>query len=125
MLHSVAGARRHGRRAALPSAGASTARPPARWPAFGLLLLLRFALLWVGIYLGLIAEGPESVAAVQILVWPIGFLSSAFVAPSTMPGWLGAIAEWNPLSATVDRVPGAVRQPGPTRAPRGPRSTAS
>lgn len=68
---------------------------------FGLLLLLRFALIWMGVYLGLVAKGPESVAAVQILVWPIGFLSSALIAPSTMPGWLGAIAEWNPMSATV------------------------
>ncbi|GGT94187.1 ABC transporter permease [Actinomadura citrea] len=67
----------------------------------GLLLLLRFSLVWLGVYLGLVAKGPESVAAVQVLVWPIGFLSSALVAPSTMPGWLGAIAEWNPMSATV------------------------
>jgi ABC transporter DrrB family efflux protein len=67
----------------------------------GLLLLLRFALIWIGVYLGLVAKGPESVAAVQTLVWPIGFLSSALIAPSTMPGWLGAIAEWNPMSATV------------------------
>ena len=44
--------------------------------AFGLLLLLRFALLWVGIFLGLKAKGPESVAAVQILVWPISMLSA-------------------------------------------------
>jgi ABC-2 type transport system permease protein len=69
--------------------------------AVGLLLWLRFALLWVGIYLGLVSKGPESVAFVQILVWPLGFLSNAFVAPDTMPGWLGAVAEWNPLSATI------------------------
>lgn len=67
----------------------------------GLLLLLRFALIWVGIYLGLVARGPESVMMIQILVWPVGFLSSALVAPSTMPAWLGAVAEWNPMSATV------------------------
>jgi ABC-2 type transport system permease protein len=69
--------------------------------ALGLLLLLRFALLWLGVYLGLVAKGPESLVTVQILVWPISFLSSAVVAPSTMPGWLGAIADWNPMSATV------------------------
>ncbi|NKZ06323.1 ABC transporter permease [Actinomadura latina] len=68
---------------------------------FGLLLLLRFSLVWMGVFLGLMAKGPESVAAVQILVWPIGFLSSALIAPSTMPGWLGAVAEWNPMSSTV------------------------
>lgn len=68
--------------------------------AVGLLLLLRFALLWVGIYLGLVVRGPEAVGVVQILVWPVGFLAGTFVAPATMPGWLGTIAEWNPLSST-------------------------
>jgi ABC-2 type transport system permease protein len=69
--------------------------------AFGLLLLLRFSLLWAGIYIGLAARGPEAVAAVQILVWPVSMLSNLFVDPATMPGWLGAIASWNPLSATT------------------------
>lgn len=69
--------------------------------AFALLLLLRFALLWLGIYIGLVASGPETVVAVQILVWPISMLSNIFVDPGTMPGWLGAIASWNPLSATA------------------------
>jgi ABC-2 type transport system permease protein len=48
-----------------------------------------------------VAKSPEAVVAVQILVWPVLFLSNTFVAPETMPGWLGAISEWNPLSATV------------------------
>jgi ABC-2 type transport system permease protein len=69
--------------------------------AVGLLLLLRFAMIWVGLFLGLVAGKPESVVAVQILVWPLGFLSNAFSDPATMPSWLGKIAEWNPLSATV------------------------
>jgi len=69
--------------------------------AFGLLLLLRFALLWVGIFIGLTVKNAQSVTMVQVLVWPIGFLSSAFVATSTMPDWLGSITQWNPLSATA------------------------
>jgi ABC-2 type transport system permease protein len=69
--------------------------------AMGLLLLLRFALLWVGIYLGLLVRNPEAVMAVQILVWPVGFLANTFTSPTTMPAWLGALAEWNPLSSTV------------------------
>jgi ABC-2 type transport system permease protein len=75
--------------------------PASVLAAVGLLLLLRFALLWLGIYLGLVIKGPESVVIVQILVWPVTFLANTFVAPETMPGWLGTIAEWNPLSATV------------------------
>jgi ABC-2 type transport system permease protein len=80
--------------------------------AVGLLLLLRFALLWVGIFFGLLAKGPESVVSVQILVWPISFLSNVFVNPYTMPSWLGAIAEWNPLSATTSAIRQLFLNPG-------------
>ncbi|MBG6238863.1 ABC-type multidrug transport system permease subunit [Mycetocola sp. CAN_C7] len=66
-----------------------------------LLLWLRFSLLWIGIFLGLIFRGPGATMAVQVLIWPIGFLSNVFVSPETMPGWLGAIAQWNPISATA------------------------
>ncbi len=70
--------------------------------AVALLLLLRLALVWVGVVLGLLAGSPEAVVAVQILVWPLGFLSSAFVSPASMPGVLGAVAAWSPLSATIE-----------------------
>ena len=66
-----------------------------------LLLWLRFALLWLGIFLGLHFRGPGATTAVQVLVWPIGFLSTVFVSAETMPPWLGTIAEWNPVSATA------------------------
>jgi ABC-2 type transport system permease protein len=80
--------------------------------AVGLLLLLRFALVWVGVYLGLLARNPEAVVAVQILVWPLGFLSNAIAPTATMPGWLGAVAEWNPLSATVSATRQLFGNPG-------------
>jgi ABC-2 type transport system permease protein len=69
--------------------------------AIGLLLWLRFALLWVGIFLGLTLRSEGATVAVQVLVWPLGFASNVFVAPETMPAWLGAIAQWNPISATA------------------------
>lgn len=75
---------------------------PAALAAVALLLWLRFALLWTGIYLGLtIGRNEGATTLVQVLVWPSGFLSSVFVAPAFMPGVLGVIAEWNPLSATA------------------------
>ncbi|MFF8471024.1 ABC transporter permease [Streptomyces griseus] len=80
--------------------------------AFGLLLLLRFAMLWVGILLAMVAGRPEMVAAVQILVWPVGFLSNVFAAPASMPGWLGAVVEWNPMSATATAVRELFGNPG-------------
>ncbi|WP_370413472.1 ABC transporter permease [Streptomyces fradiae] len=80
--------------------------------AVGLLLLLRFAMLWIGIFLALVAGRAELVQAVQILVWPVGFLSNAFAAPESMPGWLGAFVEWNPMSATATAVRELFANPG-------------
>lgn len=76
-----------------------------------LLLLLRFAMLWIGIYLGLVAGKPEMVQAVQILIWPIAFLSNVFSSPATMPSWMGVIAEWNPMSATASAIRGLFGNP--------------
>ncbi|MFJ9061908.1 ABC transporter permease [Streptomyces sp. NPDC102409] len=80
--------------------------------ALGLLLLLRFAMLWIGIHLAMVAGRPEMVQAVQILVWPVGFLSNVFASPESMPGWLGAVVEWNPMSATATAVRGLFGNPG-------------
>ncbi|MCK8677889.1 ABC transporter permease [Streptomyces lichenis] len=85
----------------------------------GLLLLLRFAMLWVGIHLAMVAGRPELVQAVQILIWPVGFLSTAFAAPASMPDWLAAAVEWNPVSATATAVRDLVGAPGAAAAAGG------
>jgi ABC-2 type transport system permease protein len=74
--------------------------------AIGLLLWLRFAFLWIGIYLGLLVKSPEMAANLWSLMFPITMLTNAFVSPELMPGWLGVIAAWSPLSATI----GATRE---------------
>lgn len=74
---------------------------PAIIAALGLLLLLRFSLVWVGVFLGLRLKSPEATMAVQLAVWPLLFLSGIFIDTSTMPRWLGSIADANPLSATT------------------------
>lgn len=80
------------------------ASPLEALAGIALLLWLRFALIWLGIYLGLVFRGRGAVTAAQVLVWPVGFASNALVAPETMPAWLGAITEWNPISATATAV---------------------
>lgn len=85
---------------------------PAALVAFGLLLLLRFSLLWVGISIGLRAPGPQTITAVQILVWPVAFLSSVFVDPASMPRALGVVAAWNPLSITTSATRDLFGSPG-------------
>jgi ABC-2 type transport system permease protein len=74
---------------------------PARaLAAVGLLLLLRFALIWVGILVGLMVS-PEGAAAAWAPLFPLTMVADTFVSPEQMPGWMGALAAWNPLSATV------------------------
>ncbi|MGI5130309.1 ABC transporter permease [Pseudonocardia sp. CA-107938] len=80
--------------------------------AVGLLLLLRFALIWVGILFGTLSRDTGAVTAVQTLEFPLGFLSGLFVDPATMPPVVREIAEWNPLSATAAAVRELCGNPG-------------
>ncbi len=80
--------------------------------AFGLLLLLRFSLVWAGIYFGLLARSPEAAASSWALLFPLTMLANTFASPELMPGWLGAIANWNPLSATVTATRELFENPG-------------
>ncbi|SDQ05209.1 ABC transporter permease [Quadrisphaera sp. DSM 44207] len=70
------------------------------------LLLWGFAFSWVGAFLGLALRTPEAVQAASFpLVFPLVFASSIFVPVETMPGWLQAFVQVNPISL----VTGAVR----------------
>jgi ABC transporter DrrB family efflux protein len=67
-----------------------------------LILFLRFALTWMGVLLGLSVANPDLVALIVFsLAFPLTAVSNVFVPPEAMPGWLGTIAEWNPVSTTV------------------------
>jgi ABC-2 type transport system permease protein len=75
---------------------------PKALAAFGLLLLLGYVFSWIGALIGLSVRTPEA-ATSGGLIWlfPITFISNAFVDPSQMTPWLRTVAEWNPFSATV------------------------
>lgn len=72
--------------------------------AFLLLLLLRFALIWIGIYLGLGVRNTEAAGNLFAVAFPFGMISSVFTPPSMMPDWLGLIAMWNPVSSTATAI---------------------
>ncbi|WP_374214754.1 ABC transporter permease [Streptomyces sp. SKN60] len=69
---------------------------------FGLLLLLGYAFTWIGALIGLSVRTPEA-ATSGGLIWlfPVTFISNAFVDSSQMTPWLQKVADWNPFSATV------------------------
>jgi ABC-2 type transport system permease protein len=69
---------------------------------FCLLLLFGYAFSWIGALIGLSVRTPEA-ATSGGLIWlfPLTFISNAFVPSDNMPTVLRTIAEWNPFSATV------------------------
>lgn len=75
--------------------------------AFAILLLFGFAFSWVSATIGLLVKNVET-AQVAGFVWvfPLVFASSIFVPVETMPDWLRAFAEINPISVTANAVRG-------------------
>ncbi|MFB6724146.1 ABC transporter permease [Kribbella sp. NPDC056345] len=88
--------------------------------AFAILLLFAFAMLWVGALIGLSVGGPE-VAASAGLIWlfPLTFLSNAFVPTPNLPSGLQPVAEWNPISAIVAACRHLFGNPSPFASPEG------
>jgi ABC transporter DrrB family efflux protein len=72
--------------------------------AFGLCVLYGFALGWLFIGLGLVAGNGQAAQGMSLLVFPFTFASSAYVPVETMPGWLQAVAEHQPVTYMVDAV---------------------
>ena len=72
--------------------------------AFGLCLVFGFAFEWVFLYLGLTARTAQAAQGMALLVFPLTFVSSAYVPVETMPGWMQAVAEHQPITYMVDAV---------------------
>ncbi|MDN7119992.1 ABC transporter permease [Nocardioides sp. ChNu-153] len=69
------------------------------------LLVFCFAFSWVWTMFGLLLRSEKSVMGVSMMVlMPLTFLSSTYVDPATMPGWLEAFVEVNPITLVVDCV---------------------
>ncbi len=88
--------------------GFSPQGSPLGWlAAVGLLLILSFSFSWVGAAIGLAVRNPEAVQAAGLIwLFPLTFASSAFVPIATMPSWLRAFAENQPITKLVDAVRG-------------------
>jgi ABC transporter DrrB family efflux protein len=70
---------------------------------FGLLLLFGYAFSWIFAFLALYSNSAEGAQALGFMViFPLTFLSSAFVPPESMPAAIEAFAEANPVSTIVD-----------------------
>jgi ABC-2 type transport system permease protein len=72
--------------------------------AFGLVIVFGFAFEWVFVTLGLLAGNAQAAQGMGMIVFPFAFISSAYVAVASMPGWLQVFAKHQPLTYMVDAV---------------------
>jgi ABC-2 type transport system permease protein len=67
--------------------------------AVALVLVFSFSVAWIWTALALVLQTPSAVANVSLLfVFPLTFAGNVFVEPQTMPGWLHAFVDVNPIS---------------------------
>ncbi|WP_214105011.1 ABC transporter permease [Acrocarpospora catenulata] len=70
-----------------------------------LLVIFSFAFSWIWTMFGLFLRSEKSVMGISMLVlFPLTFLSNVFVDPATMPGWLQAFVDVNPIAHLVAAV---------------------
>ena len=79
--------------------------PPEFLAGVGLLLLFGYAFSWVMALLGMSVKSPEVINNASFLIlFPLTFVSNAFVPSETLPTVLRVFAEWNPVSSLVQAV---------------------
>jgi ABC-2 type transport system permease protein len=84
--------------------------------AAALLILLRYAVSWAGVFIGLTVPNEETADQLVPLIFPLTMISNTFVPTAHMPAWLRVISDWNPVSALVAatrQLLGSVAAPGP------------
>ena len=72
---------------------------------FVIIFLFGYTMSWIYCYIGLIASSPESASAIiTVIIFPLSFVSSAYVPTESMPTVVKAIANANPLTSIIDAV---------------------
>jgi len=72
--------------------------------AFGLVVVFGFSFTWVFMLIGELSGSAQAAQGMSLLVFPLTFVSSAYVPVDTMPGWMQPIARNQPITAMVDAV---------------------
>jgi ABC transporter DrrB family efflux protein len=85
--------------------------------AVGLVMLFALCVSWISVLVGMLVSEPEKVMVFGFtLIFPLTFISNAFVQTSTMPGWLQAFVKVNPVTALADATRGLLSS-GPVATP--------
>ncbi|HET6949928.1 MAG TPA: ABC transporter permease [Acidimicrobiales bacterium] len=72
--------------------------------AFGLCVVCGFAFTWLFVWIGLMAGSAQAAQGMSLLVFPLTFVSSAYVPVESMPGWMQPVAEHQPITVMANAV---------------------
>jgi ABC-2 type transport system permease protein len=72
--------------------------------AFGLCVAYGFAFTWLFVLIGLVAGNAQAAQGMSLMVFPLTFVSSAYVPVDSMPGWLQPVAEHQPITIMTNAV---------------------
>jgi ABC-2 type transport system permease protein len=72
--------------------------------AFGLCAVFGFAFMWLFALLGLVAGNGQAAQSMSLVIFPLSFVSSAYVQVGSMPGWMQPIAEHQPITVMTNAV---------------------
>ncbi len=75
---------------------------------FAIILLLSgvFGIAFAGVSFvpALITKSEQATSALSLLMFPIIFISTAFVPRELMPGWMQVVNDWNPVSYQIEAI---------------------
>jgi ABC-2 type transport system permease protein len=78
--------------------------------AGGFLLILAlsglFGIAFAGVSFiaALVTKSEQAASALSLLMFPIVFISTAFVPRAVMPGWMQAVNDWNPVTFQIEAI---------------------
>ena len=77
-------------------------------PGFLLILVLAglFGLAFAGISFipALVTKSEQATSTFSLLLFPVVFISTAFVPAEVMPGWMRTVNDWNPISYLIEAI---------------------
>jgi ABC-2 type transport system permease protein len=80
---------------------------PLEWlAAGGLIVLISFALSWIGVAMGMQSKTVETASNLPLILTILPLLGSGFVPTASMPEWLRGFAEYQPFTPFIESIRG-------------------
>jgi ABC-2 type transport system permease protein len=74
--------------------------------AVGMIVLIAYAISWLGIAMGMQAKSVETASNLPLVFLLLPFLGSGFVPTESMPGWLQWFAQYQPFTPFIETIRG-------------------